>query len=103
MLAFVPSAFGRGAFNLTLNEFGQSELSSMPKSKPVTGPMRTQPVERASIMPTQVLPMMPTTGKKMKSTPQPNQKPTRTEAVRVAKTKITRLNSLRKQREALRG
>jgi hypothetical protein len=35
----------------------------MLKNKPTTGPMRTQPIERASIMPTPVLPMMPTAGK----------------------------------------
>jgi hypothetical protein len=86
-----------------LNELGQRELSTMPKSRKATGPMRTQPVERASIMPTQVLPMMPTTGKEIKTAPQTNQKPTRSEAVRIAKAKITRRNSLRKQREALRG
>jgi hypothetical protein len=74
----------------------------MPKNKPITGPMRTQPVERASMMPTQVLPMMPTVGKVAK-TPQPKQETTRTEAVRVAKARITRRNSLRKQREAMRG
>jgi hypothetical protein len=74
----------------------------MPKNKPITGPMRTQPVQRASMMPTQVLPMMPTVGKVAK-TPQPKPKTTRTEAVRVAKARITRRNSLRKQREAMRG
>jgi hypothetical protein len=92
-----------GSWICPLNELGRSELCTMPKSKPATGPMRTQPIERASIMPTQVLPMMPTTGKKMKTGSQPNQKLTRAEAVRVAKAKITRRNSLRKQREALRG
>jgi hypothetical protein len=30
----------------------------MPQNKPTIGPMRTQPLERASIMPSQVLPMM---------------------------------------------
>jgi hypothetical protein len=74
----------------------------MPKNKPTTGPMRTQPIERASIMPTQVLPMMPTVGKVAK-TPQLKQETARTEAVRVAKARITRLNSLRKQRDTLRG
>jgi hypothetical protein len=34
------------------NEIGSNELSTMPKSRPVTGAMRTQPNERASIMPT---------------------------------------------------
>jgi hypothetical protein len=53
----------------------------MPESKPTsTGPMRMQPLERGSIMPTQGLPMMPTAGKAAK-TPQPKQQPTRAEAV----------------------
>jgi hypothetical protein len=85
------------------NQFGRSELSMMPKTKPTsTGPMRTQPTERGSIMPTQVQPMMPTAGKATKSQ-QPKQQLTRTEAVRAAKARITRRNSLRKQRDALKG
>jgi hypothetical protein len=74
----------------------------MPKNKPTTGPMRTQPIERASIMPTPVLPMMPTAGM-AKTAITPKQKPTRADGVRVAKAKIARRNSLRKQRDALRG
>ena len=85
---------------VALNELGSNELSTMPKSKQPTGPMRTQPVERASVMPTQVLPMMPAAGKATNPS-QPKQRPTRTEAVRAAKARITRRNSLRKQREAL--
>jgi hypothetical protein len=73
----------------------------MPNSKPTpTGPMSTQPVGRGAIMPTQALPMMPTAGKAMKA-PEPKKQPTRTEAVRAAKAKITRRESLRKQRDAL--
>jgi hypothetical protein len=34
---------------------------------------------------------------------QPKQKPTKTEAILVEKARITRLNSLRKQREALKA
>jgi hypothetical protein len=75
----------------------------MPKSKPKsTGPMTMQPRERGSIMPTQGLPMMPTVGKAAKA-PQPKQQPTRTEAVRAAKARIMRGNSLRKQRDAQKG
>jgi hypothetical protein len=45
-------------------------VSSMAKGKPTaTGPMKTQPVENSSTMPTQVLPMMPTVGEQRK-TPQ---------------------------------
>jgi hypothetical protein len=53
-------------------------------------------------MPTQALPMMPMVGKPMKA-PQPKKQPTRTEAVRAAKAKITRRESLRKQRDAQKG
>jgi hypothetical protein len=74
----------------------------MPKIKPTAGPMRTQPVERVSTMLTPVLPMMPTAGKVGK-TPQPKRTPTRIEAVRAAEAKITRRNSLRKQRDAPEG
>jgi len=82
-----------------LNKLGRSELSTKAKIKPTAGPMRTQPVERVSTMPTPVLPMMPTAGK----TPQPKRTPTRIEAIRAAEAKITRRNSLRKQRDALKG
>jgi len=74
----------------------------MPDREPITGPMRTQPVERASIRPTQVLPAMPTVGKTTKA-PQSKQNPTRADAVRAAKARISRRNSLRKQRKALQG
>jgi hypothetical protein len=74
----------------------------MLENKPTTGPMRTQPIERASIMPTPVLPMMPTAGKARTPT-EPKQRLSRADEVRVAKAKITRRNSLRKQRDALKG
>jgi hypothetical protein len=75
----------------------------MPKRKPTSaGPMTMQPVERGSTMPTQGLPIMPTVGKAAK-TQQPKQQPTRMEAVRAANAKITRRNSLRKQRDAQKG
>jgi hypothetical protein len=74
----------------------------MPKSKPTSpGPMTMQPLERGS-MPTQGLPRMPTVGKPAK-TPQPKRQPTRIEAVRAAKARISRRNSLRKQRDAQKG
>ena len=85
-----------------MNELGRSELFGMSKNMPTTGPMRTQPIERTSIIATPVLPMMPTAGK-VKKAPKPKQKPARIDGVRVAKAKITRRNSLRKQRDALRG
>jgi len=64
--------------------------------------MSTQPAGRSSIMPIQALPMMPTAGKATKI-PLPKKQPTRTEAVRAAKAKITRRESLRKQRDAQKG
>jgi hypothetical protein len=51
--------------------------------------------------PTQGLPRMPTVGKVLEK-PKPKQRPTRTEAVDAAKAKISRRQSLRKQREALK-
>jgi hypothetical protein len=75
----------------------------MCKKEPPTGPMETQRAEPGSIMPTQVLPMMPSVGKKLATTPQPERGSTRAEAVRAAKAKIMRRGSLRKQREALKG
>jgi hypothetical protein len=68
----------------------------MPKNKPTTGPMITQPFERASNVQT---PM----GGKLTKAPQPQQKPTRADGVRTAKAKIMRRSSLGKQREALKG
>jgi hypothetical protein len=90
-------------YDCALNELGRNELSNMPKNKTVTGPMRMQPAERASMMPTQVLPRMPTVDNRAAPASQPKQNPTRTEAVRVAKARITLRNSLRKQREALKA
>jgi len=74
----------------------------MPKSKPPVEPMRTQPPEHGSTMPTPVLPLMPAVGN-VKKTVQPKQKATRADGVLVAKARITRRNSLRKQRDALKG
>jgi hypothetical protein len=64
--------------------------------------MKMQPFERGSTMPTQGLPMMPTAGKAAQ-TPQPKLQPTRAEAVRAAKARITRRTSLQKQRHAQKG
>jgi hypothetical protein len=74
----------------------------MPKNELTAGPMRTQPIEHDSTIATQVLPVMPSAGKVEKA-PQSKQEPTRADGVRVAKAKITRRNSLRKKRAALRG
>jgi hypothetical protein len=64
--------------------------------------MRTQPIEPASAVPTPTLPLMPVAGK-VKKAALPKAKPTRLEDVRIAKAKITRRNSLRKQRQALKA
>jgi hypothetical protein len=78
-------------------------LFLMPKSKPTsTGPMNMQPAEHGSIAPTPLLPMMPTAGEQ-NNAPYPKKRPTRTEAVLIAKARITRRNSLRKQRQAQKG
>jgi hypothetical protein len=79
-------------------------MFEMPESKkPVpTGPMRMQPLDRGSGMPTQGLPMMPSAGKAAVP-PQEKQQPSRAEAVRAAKARITRRNSLRKQRDVQKG
>ena len=72
----------------------------MPRRKSsFTGPMKVQPVEHGSIAPTPLLPMMPTAGGHTK-TPLPKERPTRADAVRIAKARIMRRNSLRKQRQA---
>ena len=86
-----------------MNVLGGNEFSRMPKNKPTVGPMRTQPIERGSIMPTQMSPLMPTVGMgKTEKAPQPKEKLTKTEAVRAAKARMMRLGSLLKQREALK-
>jgi hypothetical protein len=73
----------------------------MPKNKSAIGPMITQPIERPSILPTQVRPRLPHVG--ANKTLLPKQKPTMAEAVRATKAEITRRESLRKQRQALKA
>jgi hypothetical protein len=63
--------------------------------------MSVQPIAHGSIAPTQLL-MMPTTTAETK-TPLSKKPSPRTEAVRVAKARIMRRNSLRKQRQAQKG
>jgi hypothetical protein len=82
-----------------LNELGRNELSAMPRNKPIIGPMRTQPIARASIMATPMTPMV----RRVTKAQQPKQEPTKTQAIRAEKARITRLSSLRKQREALKA
>jgi len=64
--------------------------------------MSMQPADRSSTMPAPVLPAMPGSDhpvRRKAAAPEPK---SRTDAVRAAKAKITRRNSLRKQREAQR-
>ena len=72
----------------------------MPGNKPThTGPMSVQPVQHGSAAPMQSR-MEPTAGAET----QPQKKPSpRSEAVRIAKARMTRRNSLRKQRQAQKG
>jgi hypothetical protein len=64
--------------------------------------MSVQPVAHGSIAPTPLQPMMPAAGAQ-KITPYAKKRPTRTEAIRIAKARIMRRNSLRKQRQAQKG
>jgi hypothetical protein len=61
--------------------------------------MNVQPVEHGSITPKQSQPLMPSLGKKP-NTAVTKEQSARTEAVRIAKARIMRRKSLRKQREA---
>jgi hypothetical protein len=68
-----------------------------------TGPMGMQPVEHGPLAPSQMLPLMPgTKGDKVDTKPPAPEKKqrTRAEAVRAVLARITRRNSLRKQRDA---
>jgi hypothetical protein len=83
----------------------------MPREKrnsDCTGPMGMQPLERGLIAPTQMQPIMPSargnaaaeTGDETNAPPPETKKRTRAEAIRAVLARITRLNSLRKQRQA---
>jgi hypothetical protein len=83
----------------------------MPNKQPPSdsaGPMGMQPLQRGASTPTQTLPKMPGANADVEGakqgqakTPAPGKGPrTRKEAVRAALAKITRRNSLRKQRDA---
>jgi hypothetical protein len=89
----------------------------MPKKPPppdCTGPMGMQPLARSPTAATQMLPLMPGAKAEKKDVkgetrqqpgaPAEQKKPpTRAEAVRAARARITRRKSLRKQRDAQRG
>jgi hypothetical protein len=74
-------------------------LSGMPKRKPLSGPMSTQPVENRATVPTEVQPGMPTTGRQRQMAA-PKTQSTKPRKLSVEKAQLSRRNSLRKQREA---
>jgi hypothetical protein len=75
----------------------------MAKPEPSSaGPMRTQPLQLGSIHPTQ--PFMPSVDSELKiKNGLPRKKLSRAERVAAVKAKISRRNSLRKQRAALKS
>jgi hypothetical protein len=81
------------------NETAGQALTAMAKRNP-DRPMVMQPVRHDLTAPTQMLPIMPTAGSEAKVSVAKKKQPSRTEAVQAAKAKITRRNSLRKQRDA---
>jgi hypothetical protein len=82
------------------NELGSNELSLMAKSKsPSIGPMSVQPVEHSATARNQLPTIVSTIGEDRK-TPLPKSQQARMDAVRIAKARIMRRNSLRKQRQA---
>jgi hypothetical protein len=86
-----------------LNKWRPGALMEMAKSRsPSAGPMRTQPLQLGSIQPTQ--PLMPAAGTEIKvQSRTPRKSPSRAQQVDAVKAKISRRNSLRKQRAALKG
>jgi hypothetical protein len=89
---------------VTSNKFDGNVLSMMQKRKPrYAGPMSMQPVDHSSTMPAPLLPAMPGLSDPEGPEASPaKKKPARTDAVRAAKARIMRRNSLRKQRQAQR-
>jgi hypothetical protein len=66
-----------------------------------TGPMSMQPVDRSATMPVPLLPPLPDSNDAdVPGASPPKAKSTRANAVRAAKARLTRRNSLRKQRQA---
>ena len=87
------------------NKTTNNALSVMAKQRlQSTGPMGMQPGYHGSTMPAHLQPAMPAPiDTDALITPPPKTKLTRTEAVRIAKARIMRRNSLRKQRQAQKG
>jgi hypothetical protein len=73
----------------------------MQKRKPRhAGPMSMQPVDRSATIPVPLLPPVPVNDADGAEASLPKAKSTRTDTVLAAKARITRRNSLRKQRQA---
>jgi hypothetical protein len=89
-------------FEIVANKTGNSALFLMAKQKlQSTGPMGMQPSYHGSTTPFSVQPTMPgPVNTDASVTTPPKAKPTRIDAVRIAKARIMRRNSLRKQRQA---
>lgn len=84
-----------------MNRIARKTLSVMPRPKPpLTGPMSVQPVEHGSVTLMQLRPMTTVTNDKPKAS---RKQSARADAVRIAKAKISRRDSLSKQRQALKG
>lgn len=67
------------------------------------GPMKMQPIDRSATMPVPLLPLSPSSSdSEVAQAPRAKVRPTRTDEVRAAKARITRRNSLLKQRQAQR-
>jgi hypothetical protein len=82
-----------------------ARFARMQKRKPRhTGPMSMQPVDRSATMPVPLLSPVPGSNDADRLRASlPKAKSTRTDAVRAARARITRRNSLRKQRQAQKG
>ena len=86
-----------------LNKSRPGALIGMARSNSSSvGPMRTQLIQLGSMQPT--LPLMPCANSEGKANNRaPRKLPTRAQLVEAAKAKISRRNSLLKQRAALKG
>jgi hypothetical protein len=92
---------GRGIPSGASNEIDWQALTVMAKRKP-DRPMVMQPVAHDLTAPTPMLPVMPAAGagREAKVSAVNKKHSTRTDAMRTAKARISRRNSLRKQRYA---
>jgi hypothetical protein len=84
-----------------LNQFACHALAAMPQTKePLTGPMNVQPLAHG--LDTLMQPQATTPATETKPKKLARKQSARADAVRIAKAKISRRSSLRKQRQALK-